>query len=77
MLHSTGPMSYHMKTTDGREIRCHVDNLHARYQTQSVNTEHKNSDLMDPLIFPDFPEPVVDSAPQSSPVVTEPSGPRR
>ena len=77
VLHSTGPLPYLMKTTDGREIRCHVDNLHARYQTQSANTEHKNSDLMDPLIFPDFPEPVVDSAPQSSPVVTEPSGPQR
>ena len=32
---------------------------------------------MDPQIFPDFPEPVVDSTPQSSPVVTEPRKPRR
>ena len=74
VLHSTGPLSYLVKTTDGREIRRHVDNLRARYQTQSANTEHKNSDLIDPLIFPDSPEPVVDSTPQSSPVVT---GPRR
>ena len=64
VLHSIGPLSYLMKTTDGREIRRHVDNPCAQHQTQSANTEHKNSDLMDPLIFPDFPEPVVDSTPQ-------------
>ena len=31
------------------------------YSGALANIEHKNSDLMDPLIFPDFPEPVVDS----------------
>ena len=61
-------------TTDGREIRRHVDNLHSWYQTQSANIEHKNFDWMDPLIIPDFPEPVVDTTSQSSPVVTESRG---
>ena len=31
VLHSTGPLLYLVKTTDGREIRRHVDNLRARY----------------------------------------------
>ena len=34
------------------------------YSGALANIEHKNSDLMNRLIFPDFPEPVVDSTPQ-------------
>ena len=79
VLHSTGPLSYVVKTTDGREFRRHVDSLRVRHKNSETN-DHTNTDCIDPLMYPDLPEVVADTAdsPDNSSVATEPQEqPRR
>ena len=73
VLHSTGPLSYVVKTTDGREFRRHVDSLRVRHENSETN-DHTNTDCIDPLMYPDLPEVVADTAdsPDNSSVATEP-----
>ena len=69
-IKSNGPLSYLVKTSDGREMRRHVDNLRARYE----NTKKSGSntfDSFDPLVFPDVPNSVVNSPPPSPPVTQQ------
>jgi len=70
VIKSNGPLSYLVKTSDGREMRRHVDNLRARYEN-TKNSGSNTFDSFDPLVFPDVPDSVVDSPPPSPPVTQQ------